>query len=84
MDDPAQVPKAARILKAIWTTCFSRLSQVLPGNPQANSKMIRRFLAVPKPQEAVWRLYDEEASFVLADPTEIPCPQAKKTEDVGT
>jgi hypothetical protein len=36
------------------------------------------------PQDALLRLFQEEASFVIGDPTEMPRPQAKKTEYVGT
>ena len=86
-DDPHQVSKAALILKAILAARSPRLSdlsQMLPGKPQANDKMIQRFLAATEPKEALWRLSDKEAPFVLAHPTEIPRPQAKKTEYVGT
>jgi len=86
-DDPRQVPKAALILKAILAARSPRLSdlsQMLSGKPQANYKMIQRFLAATEPKEALWRLSDKEAPFVLAHPTEIPRPQAKKTEYVGT
>jgi len=30
------------------------------------------------------RMFREDASFVIGDPTEMPRPQAKKTEYVGT
>lgn len=55
----------------------------MPGNPEANYKALQRFLAATDPREALLRLYQEDAPFILADPTEIPRPQAKKTGYVG-
>jgi len=85
-DSKAQARKAALILKAFLEARSPRLSDIsqkMPGNPQANYKAIQRFLAATDPREALLRLYQEDAPFVLADPTEIPRPQAKKTEYVG-
>jgi hypothetical protein len=78
--------KAAPILKAILDSCSPRisdLSHAMPGNPSANYKAIERFLAKAEPQRALMRLFMEEAPFVIADPTEMPRPQAKKTAYVG-
>lgn len=55
----------------------------MPGNPEANYKALQRFLKATDPREALLRLYQEDAPFILADPTEIPRPQAKKTGSVG-
>ena len=82
-----QVTKAALILKAILearSPRLSDLSQVLPGKPEANYKMSQRFLKATEPREALWRLCPEETPFILADPTEIRRPQAKRTSYVGT
>ena len=46
--------------------------------------MIQRFLKAADPKEALWRLCPEETPFILADPTEIRRPQAKRTSYVGT
>jgi hypothetical protein len=46
--------------------------------------MIQRFLENSDPQTALLRLFREEAPFVIGDVTEMPRPQAKKTEYVGT
>lgn len=78
--------KAATILKAILRARSPRLSdisQAMPGNPEANYKAIQRFLAASDPPEALIRLYQEEAPFILADPTDIERPQAEKTDYVG-
>jgi hypothetical protein len=72
---------AALILKAILDAHSPRLSdiaQAMPGSPQGNYKAIQRFLAKADPEKALMRLFMEDAPFVIADPTEIPRPQAKK------
>ncbi len=85
-DPKDQAQKAAVIIKAILEARSPRLSdisQMMPNTPQANYKAIQRFLAATDPRDALLRLYPEEAPFILADPTEIPRPQAKKTAYVG-
>jgi hypothetical protein len=82
--DPAR--KAALILKAILEARSPRLSDIsqeMPGNPESNYKALQRFLKAADPREALLRLYQEDAPFILLDPTEIPRPQARKTEYVG-
>ena len=86
-DDRDEARKAALILKAILEARSPRLSDIsqkLPGkNPDSNYKMLQRFLKAADPREALLRLYQIDAPFILMDPTEIPRPQAKKTEYVG-
>jgi hypothetical protein len=79
--------KAGQIIEAILESRSPRLSDIshrMRGNPEANYKAIQRFLGQVDPREALIRLFQEEAPFVIADPTEIPRPQAKKTAYVGT
>jgi hypothetical protein len=79
--------KAGQIAEAILESRSPRLSDIshrMRGNPEANYKAIQRFLGQVDPREALIRLFQEEAPFVIADPTEIPRPQAKKTAYVGT
>jgi len=79
--------KASQIIEAILESRSPRLSDIshrMRGNPSANYKMIQRFLEQVDPREAVIRLFQEEAPFVIGDPTEIARPQAKKTAYVGT
>lgn len=79
--------KAGQIAEAILESRSPRLSDIshrMKGNPEANYKTIQRFLGQADPREALLRLFQEEASFVIGDPTEIPRPQAKKTPYVGT
>jgi len=54
------------------------------GKEDRNYKYIQRFLEKTKPQESLLRLFQKNASFVIGDPTEMPRPQAKKTDYIGT
>lgn len=85
-DRSEQAHKAAPILKGILDAQSPRLSdiaQAMPGNPQASYKALQRFLQEQDPQDYLLRLFDEEAPFILGDPTEVPRKQAKKTNYVG-
>jgi hypothetical protein len=55
----------------------------MSGNAEADYKKIQRFLGEADLQEALLRLFQSEAEFVIGDPTEISPPHAKKTEYVG-
>ncbi len=46
-------------------------------------KRIQRFLKQFDPREVLWKLFPEKAPFVIADITDVPRPQAKKTAYVG-
>ncbi len=86
-DSKEDAHKGAIILKAILEAQSPRLSDIaqkMPGEPAANYKFIQRFLANTDPQEALLRLFQTDAPFVLGDPTEIPRPEAWKTAYVGT
>ncbi len=68
------------MLKAILAAQSPRISAIsraMPGNPEANYKAIQRLLDRIEPQAV-------DAPFVIGDPTEMPQPQACKTEYVGT
>lgn len=45
---------------------------------------MRLLNAATDPRPLLLRLFQEEAEFVIGDPTEMPRPQAKRTEYVGT
>jgi len=78
--------KAARIVKGILSAKSPRISDIsnaIDGNPDANYKMIQRFLDNNDPRENLHRLFNEDEEFVIGDPTEIERLQAKKTEYVG-
>jgi hypothetical protein len=86
-DNEQTAKKAKRIIEGILKARSPRLSDIaraMPGNEEANYKEIQRFLASNLPQQALKRLFQESAAFVIGDPTEMPRPQAKKSEYVGT
>lgn len=85
-DGEEESDKASLILKAILEARSPRLSDIshhMEGNPDANYKAIHRFLGWADPEKALKRLFWEEASFVIGDPTDIERTQAKKTDYVG-
>jgi len=86
-DDEDAARKAKKIVEGILKARSPRLSDIareMRGKDEANYKCIQRFLAQSTPQEALLRLFQERASFVIGDPTEMPRPQARKSEYVGT
>lgn len=55
----------------------------MAGLPAANYKAIQRFMSKVDLKSTLQRFFQEEAEFVIGDPTEIERPQAKKTDYVG-
>ena len=79
--------KAGEILDGILTAKSPRISEIaaaMKGNYEANYKKIQRFLNETNPKEPLQMLFNEEAAFVICDPTEIERPDARNTEYVGT
>ncbi len=86
-DDRAAAQKATQIVNGILKARSPRLSEIaraMKGNEAGNYKAIQRFLEGNDPREVLLRLFREQAPFVIGDPTEMPRPQAKRTEYVGT
>ena len=86
-DQERVADEAAHIMAGILEARSPRMSDIsqrMRGRPAANYKAIQRFLSKTDPQEALLRLFREEAAFVIGDPTEIPRRQAWKTSYVGT
>ena len=86
-DEETTARKAAEIGQAILAAHSLRLTDIavqMKGNGDASYKRIQRFLREGEPREALWRLFQEDAEFVIGDPTEIERPQAWKTAYVGT
>jgi hypothetical protein len=86
-DDPTTAKKAAEIGQAMLAARSLRMTDIaakMKGNSDANYKRIQRFVKPADPRTALWRLFQEEAEFVIGDPTEIERQQAWKTEYVGT
>jgi hypothetical protein len=86
-DDQDIAECAGEIGDAILAARSLRLTDIaveMEGESTAGYKRIQRFLKIADPRTALWRLFQEEAEFVIGDPTEIERPQAWKTEYVGT
>lgn len=85
--DQSSAHHASEILQAIMEARSPRLSDIaakMPGQAAASYKRIQRFLQGHDPQEMLKMLFNEEADFVIGDPTEIERPHAGKTGYVGT
>jgi hypothetical protein len=85
--DPRTAKQASQIIEGIMEAHSPRLSEIaakMPGNPDASYKRLQRFLQENDPQVSLKMLFNEEADFVIADPTEIERPHADQTEYVGT
>lgn len=86
-DDETQANRAAEIGQAIMAARSIRMTDIaaeMKGNSAASYKRIGRFLRQADPRQVLWRLFQEQAEFVIGDPTEIERPQARKTAYVGT
>jgi len=85
-DDADSAERAGEIGAAILEARSLRLTDIaveMEGESAAGYKRIQRFLKSSDPRTALWRLFQEEAEFVIGDPTEIERPQAWKTAYVG-
>jgi hypothetical protein len=85
-DDADTAQRAGEIGAAILEARSLRLTDIavaMEGESAAGYKRIQRFLNSSDPRTALWRLFQEEAEFVIGDPTEIERPQAWKTAYVG-
>jgi len=86
-DSEKTAEKASRMMEGMLKARSPRISDIadqMAGTEAANYKMIQRFLKQEDLQEVLQRLFNEEAEFVIGDPTEIERPGAKKTKYVGT
>jgi hypothetical protein len=86
-DDQVTANKAAEIGQAMLAARSLRLTEIavkMRGSSDASYKRVQRFVKQTDPREALWRLFQEQAEFVIGDPTEVERPQAWKTEYVGT
>ena len=86
-DDVRTIKKAQAITAGILQARSCRLSDIareMAGNEAANYKCIQRFVGQTALKQNLLRLYQEEAPFLIGDPTEMPRPEAQKTNYVGT
>ena len=86
-DRDEEAKKAAEIIEGILISRSPRISSIshaIEGRGfDANYKAIQRFLEKTDVKKALNRLYMEEGSFVIGDPTDIERPEGKKTPYVG-
>ena len=85
-EDSKVVEKAQAITAGILKAHSCRLSEIareMRGKEEANYKCIQRFVSKQDLKSILLRLYQEEAAFLIGDPTEMPRPDAQKTEYVG-
>lgn len=86
-DEEREARQAAQLIQAILKARSPRLTDIaeqMQGHPTANYKALQRFLRRVNPKDALRRLFQAKAPFVIGDPTEVPRPQARKTAYVGT
>lgn len=86
-DDDRDLEKAQAITSGILKARSCRMSEIareMEGSECANYKCIQRFVSKQALKSSLLRLYQEEAPFLIGDPTEMPRPEAGKTEYVGT
>ncbi len=76
----------AEVLRAILQARSGRWTEIaakMKGSEVAACKRLQRLMRRADPREALLRLFAEQSSFVLGDPTETERQQAKKTDYVG-
>ena len=86
-DDKKQAKQAAAIIKALLEAQPPRLTNIseeMMGNSSSNYKVIQRFLKRVDMKKLLMRLYQEDAEFIIGDPTEMERYKAPKTPYVGT
>jgi hypothetical protein len=87
-DDKKLVKEAAQIIKALLEAQSPRLTNIaekMPGQKsESNYKSIQRFLNKVDMKQTLLRLYQEDAEFIIGDPTEMERYKAPKTSYVGT
>jgi len=87
LDDAKLAGKGAKIIRAILEAQSPRLSSIaekMAGKSESCYKMIQRFLDKVDLKRALLRFYQEDAEFVIGDPTEMERFRAPKTAYVGT
>jgi hypothetical protein len=79
-----QGSKIIRALLAAQSPSMSNIAEKMKGKSASCYKMIHRFLAKVDLKRVLVCFYQEEASFVIGDPTEMERFRASKTSYVGT
>lgn len=87
IEDEKQAKRGADIVKGVLEAQSPRLSNIsekMEGKSVSNYKAIQRFLKKVDLKRILLRFYQEEAEFVIGDPTEMERYKAPKTAYVGT
>jgi hypothetical protein len=87
IDEEKQVKKAAEIMKGLLEAQSPRMTNIaekMSGRSERNYKTIQRFLQQVEMKRMLLRFYQEDAAFVIGDPTEMERYKAPKTPYVGT
>jgi hypothetical protein len=87
VDDERLAQQGAAIVKGMLEAQSPRLSNIsekMEGNSSRNYKVIQRFLKKVDLKRSLLRFYQEDAEFVIGDPTEMERYKAPKTSYVGT
>ena len=86
-DDQKMVCQGAEIVKAMLEAQSPRISNIaeyMAGKSESNYKVVQRFLKAVDTKQLLMRFYQEQAEFVVGDPTEMVRYKAPKTAYVGT
>ena len=87
LDDEGLAEKGARIVKGLLDAQSPRMTNIseqMTGKSSSRYKEIQRFLKKVNLKKSLMRLYQEDAEFVIGDPTEMERYKAPKTSYVGT
>lgn len=85
-EDRKTVEKVKAVIEGLWKAQSCRMSEIaraMAGSEEANYKSIQRLLGAEDLKAVLLRFYQEDAAFMIGDPTEMPRPAARKTEYVG-
>jgi len=86
-EDEKMIRQAAEIVKALLEAQSPRLSNIsekMAGKSESNYKAIQRFLKKADLKRLLLRFYQEDAEFMIGDPTEMERYKAPHTAYVGT
>jgi Transposase DDE domain len=86
LDEEKQAEQGSKIVRALLEAQSPRLSQIaekMMGKSASCYKAIQRFLNKVDLKQALLRFYQEEAEYVIGDPTEMVRYRAPKTSYVG-
>lgn len=87
MDEEKLVKQGAEIMKGMLEAQSPRMTNIaekMSGQSDRNYKLIQRFLKKVEWKQQLMRFYQEDAEFVIGDPTEMERYRAPKTAYVGT